>query len=503
VTEAIARWREALAPECVLTDRAALALTERATFAADRRIAAILLPRGVEEVRAIARIAAQTGHPVYPVSRGRNWGLGSRLPAADGCALVDLSGLDRILDYDETFGTLTVEPGVSFARAAAFLTRKNSAFFCSVPGGSPHGSLIGNALERGAGDGPYGDRAAHIAALEVVLSTGEMVRTGFDRFENASTAKLARAGAGPSLVELFCQSNFGIVTRATIWLARRPAAWRGVQWRVASTAALAPVIDTLRGLLQSGALFAHGVTFWNSYKLAARAGRYPWTLMQGRTPLSLRSRYGSEVWHTSASIHAASEPIAKAVLAHVRGALRPHALEWKEARMEELAEGDQALAQPGNPAGANVASVYWRKKTPAPAVEDADPDRDRCGVIWLCPALPLEGALAAPILAELERRIHAHGFEPNLGMNPVSPRVLDVYASLMYDRDTAGEDERALRCHDELLHWLIAEGHLPSRLGIQSMRMLPPAADDSDAVLGRIKRAFDPRGVIAPGRYLP
>ncbi|MGQ0650952.1 MAG: FAD-binding oxidoreductase [Betaproteobacteria bacterium] len=499
---ALSRWRRALPAGAVVTDRAALARAERATFACERRISAILRVRGVREVRAVARIAALTRQPIYPISRGRNWGLGSRLPAADGCALLDLSALNRILSYDATFGALTVQPGVSFAQAAAYLKRRQSPYFCSVPGGSPQGSLIGNLLERGAGDGPCGERATHVAALEAVLSTGETVRTGFARFARAAAAKLAVAGPGPSLAPLLCQSNFGIVTRATVWLARRPPVLRAVRCRIASTDALGPAIDALRGLLQSGVVHPHCVTLWNSYKLAARAGRDPWQLTQGRTPLSLRHRYGAEHWHAALYVYAASEPIARALVAAVRGALQPHAQAWTEARLETLPPDERALAEPGNPSSANLASMYWRKKA-HPAAAEADPERDRCGVIWLCPALPLAGASAAPVLAQLERRILARGFEPNLGMNPASARLLDVYASLMYDRDVPGEDERAMRCHDELLAWLAARGHLPSRLGIQSMHLLPPPADDSARVLRRIKRAFDPRAVIAPGRYLP
>ncbi|MFM9970688.1 MAG: FAD-binding oxidoreductase [Burkholderiales bacterium] len=499
--KAIDLWREVLGADRVIDDPIVLSAAGRATFAHTNRIGAILKAQYAAEVRAVVRIAAETNSRLYPISRGRNWGLGSKAPSADGCALVDLSGMDRILDYDEKFGTLTVEPGVSFRQAADFLRENNSPFFCSVPGGSPEGSLIGNALERGGGDGPYGDRAAHITALEVVLSTGEIVHTGFDRFEGASAATLARSGVGPSLIDLFFQSNFGIVTRGTVFLAKKPAAWRGVQLRIASTEALAPAIDALRVLLQDGAIHSHSVTLWNSYKLAARAGRYPWSSTQGRTPLDMRARFGAAHWHGSVAIHAASEALAEAALAHTREVLKPGVLDWKEAQREQLPPQDQALAEPGNPTGANVASVYWRKKSAAPPVADADPDRDRCGVIWMCPALPLEGAVVAQVIAGIEQRILAHGFEPNIGMNPVSPRVLDVYVSLMYDREVAGEDEKAMRCHDDVMNWLITEGHLPSRLGIQSMGLLPSPRDDSGAVWSRLKRAFDAAGVIAPGRY--
>ncbi|MFM9970697.1 MAG: hypothetical protein ACKVQK_20085 [Burkholderiales bacterium] len=81
-----------------------------------------------------------------------------------------------------------------------------------------------------------------------------------------------------------------------------------------------------------------------------------------------------------------------------------------------------------------------------------------------CPIYPI-GTVVTQVIAGIEQRILAHGFEPNIGMNPVSPRVLDVYVSLMYDRQVAGEDAKAMRCHDDVMGWLGTEGHLPSRLG--------------------------------------
>lgn len=462
---------------------------------------AILVPENRAHVQEILRIAAASRHAVYPYSRGCNWGLGSRLPPVDDCALLDLSAMDRIIDHDPVLGTLTVEPGVHFAQAAAFLKQQRSDFYCSVTGGPAYGSLIGNALERGGGDGPLGERGAHMTAVELVLAGGAVVRTGFDRFAGASTARLSRTGVGPSLTELIAQSNFGVVTRATIWLARRMNARYLVNATVASTAALAPAIDALRLLLQTQVLYPHSSTFWNCYKLLARSGRFPWA-STSVLPLDLQAIEGAEPWYLSCSVEGASAPIAQALLVQVREVLGPHVHDMQVVRDEDLSEGERAALEPGNPTGQNVLSAYWRKKTELPTVEDTDPDRDRCGVIWVCPSLPLDGKTVAPVISAIEQRIRAHGFEPNLGLNPISPRLFEVYVALMFDRDVAGEDVRAMACHDELLRWLMSEGHMPYRLGVQSFGMLPAPDDDSQALLRRIKSAFDPHDVVAPGRYV-
>jgi 4-cresol dehydrogenase (hydroxylating) len=493
-------WRAVLPAGQVRTAAAELQRAASATFGWPRNITAILVPQDTPQVRAILRVAASTRHAVYPISRGCNWGLGSKLPAADGCALIDLSAMNRILDHDAELGTLTVEPGVHFAQAAAFLKQQRSPFYCSVTGGPAYGSLIGNALERGGGDGPLGDRAAHMAALEVALAGGELIHTGFDRFAKASTARLSRTGVGPSLTELMAQSSFGVVTRATIWLARRPVAWRLVNASLASTTALAPAIDAVRGLLQDQVLDPHAVTLWNSYKLAARDGRYPWANAP-TPPLDIRASEGSAPWHISAAVEGASTAIAAALLDETTRRLATCTESINVLVDSDLPAAERAPLEPGNPTGMNLVSAYWRKTTPLPALEDIDPDRDRCGVLWLCPSLPLQGRVAAPVIAEIERRVLAHGLEPNIGLNPASPRLLEVYVALMFDRDVPGEDARAMACHHALMQWLVDAGHLPYRLGVQSFGMLPAAADDTPAVLRRLKQAFDPHGVVAPGRY--
>ena len=62
-------------------------------------------------------------------------------------------------------------------------------------------------------------------------------------------------------------------------------------------------------------------------------------------------------------------------------------------------------------------------------------------------------------------------------------------------------DAEALACRDALLGRLIEGGYIPYRLGIQSVRLLPEAAEGYGELLGKLKKALDPNNVLAPGRY--
>ena len=212
---ALAEWRSALGEEHVITEPEALASAETATFATTQRVPAILRPSTTAEVQACLRIAQAHRIPLYPVSGGRNWGYGSRVPPRDGCVVMELSRMNRILAYDEKLAYLTVEPGVTFRQAYTWLTERGSPLFITTIGGSPEGSLIGNALERGDGRGPHADIFNHVCGLEVVLPNGERVETGMARFPNAHAAPVYRWGLGPSLDGLFSQSALG--TAIVMW----------------------------------------------------------------------------------------------------------------------------------------------------------------------------------------------------------------------------------------------------------------------------------------------
>src|SRR5215469_6065048 len=104
---ALREWVRILGPEFVVTCQEELRDAGTATFASQRVIPAILRPASREEVQACVRIANRYGVALYPISSGKNWGYGSRLPASDHCALLDLSRMNRIVDFNEDLAYVT------------------------------------------------------------------------------------------------------------------------------------------------------------------------------------------------------------------------------------------------------------------------------------------------------------------------------------------------------------------------------------------------------------
>ena len=506
-------WRGVVGDAHVLDDRESLADAARSTMGVSRRIPAIVRPASRDEVQEVLRIAVRQRARVHPTSRGKNWGLGSRLPAAHDCALLDMSRMAQIVDFDERLAHVTVEPGVTFGQLYQFLQQRGSRLFANTTGAGPEASVIGNALERGDGAGPYGDRFAHVCALEVVLPTGECIHTGFDRFAETPLAPLHRWGVGPSLDGLFSQSNLGVVTRMTLWLHPLPRSLGAVRFDIVDPARLGPLVDALQRLRLDGTLRS-AIGIWNDYRVISVRGGYPWEQVRGRAPLGrdfidgVKHEWGGSTWFGLAALYAPSEEVGRALGAHVEATLRPVADRVQiDQRAGDPVSGAELFLEDdpgfkflqGIPHVESLRSVYWRKKTAAP--EDPDPDRDRCGVLWVCPNIPFAGDDARRAVAIAEQVTPAHGFEPLIAMVAQSERTIYFVPLVIYDRDVEGADDAAMACHDELLGRYVAAGYLPHRLGVQSMDSLPSPRDDSGSLAARLKRALDPEDVLAPGRY--
>ncbi|MCA1993022.1 MAG: FAD-binding oxidoreductase [Coleofasciculus sp. S288] len=492
-------WQDILGSENVLTDAVALQAAKTATFATTQRVLAVIRPDNLQDVQACVRIANQYKTPIYPVSCGKNWGLGSRVPVQDNCVILELNRLNRIVDYNEKLAYITVEPGVTFRQVYEYLREQKSNLFISVIGGSPNSSVVGNTLERGDGIGPYGDRLTYVCGFEVVLPTGECIHTGFGRFANAQTTSVSRWGVGPYLDGIFTQSNLGIVTKLTMWLMPIPKYFQTFTCVIQDGSRLANVVDTVQRLVLQETLKSNSFSFWNCYKFLARQGQYPWKVMAGKTPLSLKDLKGVEPWLGSGALYSASREQGLAERQVIEEALKGQVEQLIFTDSESYSGLFNESLFIGVPSDTNIKSTYWRKKIKIPS--SLNPDRDRCGVFWLCPVFPFDGQLIAEIVPVLESIIKSYQFEPNIAINCTSGRSLHMFIALMYDRDVEGEDRLAMECYDSLLQRLIQQGYIPYRLGIQSMNALPAAQDDYGKLIRTLKQGLDPNNILAPGRY--
>jgi 4-cresol dehydrogenase (hydroxylating) len=520
-SSALREWEAVLGSAYVIADSDKLAALNTATFPTRAKALASLRPANCREVQECVRIAAHQRISIYPISTGRNWGYGSAVPVRDS-VLLDLSRMNRIIDYDEELAFVTVEPGVTQGQLCRFLAERGSRLWMDATGAGLDCSIVGNTLERGFGHTPLGEHCGNVCGFEVVLPTGDCIHTGTLRFPGSKTGQVSRWGVGPSLDGLFAQSNLGIVTRMSVWLMPRPECFRAFFFQCES---LGEVVEALRPLRLNGTLRSV-VHIANDYKVLNGIQQYPWeeaeTTPLGREAMAaIRRRLGIGNWSGSGGLYGTRRQVREAQALLRRALSKADRFYWLDdrrmrwiGRAEGLLKqfGGKALAQKlelirpvygllkGIPSDAPLRTTYWRKKVRVPP--DMHPDRDGCGLLWCSPLVPSRGLDAEIAVGRATEAILKSGFEPLISVSMVTERTLACVIAISYDRNALGEDERAWHCYASLSRELTQAGYPPYRLNVRSMDLATTSAEYSN-LLEAVKQAVDPCGILAPGRYEP
>ncbi|MGF1661166.1 MAG: FAD-binding oxidoreductase [Kineosporiaceae bacterium] len=523
---ALADWRGVVGEQHVRDDCATLAAASTATFATTQRVTAVLRPGDRDQVAACLRVAQRHAVPVHPVSRGRNWGYGSRVPPRDGSVVLDLGRLTGITGYDPELGTVRVQTGVTQGQLHDFLRAHGDGHLMDPTGSTPDASVLANALERGFGHTPYADHADHLAGLEVVLPDGSVLRTGLAGTPGAAAAAAHRWAAGPALDGLFLQSRLGVVTSATVQLMRRPAAARSFVFSAAPGTGVADLVDALRPLRQTGTV-GSAVHLANAYKVVSGLRRYPWDLTGGTTPLRpqalapLAAGLGVGPWSGSGALYGSAAQVRDAArqvrralrgrvatlrflddrrLALARALARRHLLPGTLGRGIDLVTPIHGLLM-GRPSAHAIESAYWRTREPFDAARapGRDPDRDGCGLLWVSPVLPLRGRDAAAVEGIVTRVTLGHDLEPVVSLTLLTPRSAIAVVSLLFDRTVADADEQAAACAADLTAELAAAGYHSYRPPGPARRDGTGLDEASARVVAAVRREVDPAGILSAG----
>ncbi|MFD8596156.1 FAD-binding oxidoreductase [Kitasatospora sp. NPDC059646] len=175
--------------------------------------AVLVFPETVEQVQLVMRTATELRIPVVP--QGARTGLSGGANAVDGCILLSMTRMNRILHLDPVDRIAIVQPGVVNAE----LSRAAEAQQLAYPPdpSSWESCTIGGNIGTGAGGlccVKYGVTSEYVLGLDVVLADGRLLRTG---------RRTAKGVAGYDLTRLLVGSEgtLGVVVEAV--LALRPA----------------------------------------------------------------------------------------------------------------------------------------------------------------------------------------------------------------------------------------------------------------------------------------
>ncbi|GGL71935.1 FAD-linked oxidase [Streptomyces fumigatiscleroticus] len=206
----------ALPPGSVLTDPDVTAsyANDMASFCPAGAPAVVVLPRTVEQVQHVLRTATELRVPVVP--QGARTGLSGGANATEGCIVLSLTKMDRILEINPVDRVAVVEPGVLNATLSRAVNEHGLSYppdpssweMCTI------GGNIGTA-SGGLCCVKYGVTAEYVLGLDVVLADGRLLTTG---------RRTAKGVAGYDLTRLFVGSegSLGVVVRAVLALKPKP-----------------------------------------------------------------------------------------------------------------------------------------------------------------------------------------------------------------------------------------------------------------------------------------
>ena len=426
---------------------------DHATFCTAGAPRALVRPGSTAEVQEVLRVASEFRVPV--VTQGARTGLSGAANAIDGCLLLSTSRMARILEVSVEDQVAVVQPGVVNASLSRAVLDKG-LFYPPDPS-SWEMSTIGGNIATNAGGlccVKYGVTSDFVRGLEVVLASGEVVRTG---------RRAAKGVAGYDLTRLIVGSEgtLGVVTEATLALQPAPEA--------ALTAA-ATFLTIEDGIAAAAAVMASGLRpslleFLDQPTLRA---------IQAYRDMGLPENVGSMLLAQSDRGTRAPEDVARiAAICAEHGAVDvAEASDAEESRM--LLEARRLVNSALEPLGVTL-------------IDDVSVPRSQLVTL-------LRGI--AEISAKYDVLICCPGHVGDGNMHP----------TVVFDRDDAAAEARALEAFGAVMELgLRLGGTITGEHGIGTLKArwleteLGPVGLE---LLRRIMAAFDPLNLLNPGMVL-
>lgn len=200
----------------------------------------VVKPENLDEL--IKALEYATDKQLSVIVIGANTGLSGATVPQNGELLIDLSGWQKIIDFDESTLSLTVEAGVTLNQIYDFVESKG--YFYPPDPGAKEATIAGNIATNAGGMRAvkYGVTRDYVKALQVVLIDGTVLELGSINQKDSTNYDLKDLLIGS-------EGTLGIITQATLKVVAKPEAKISI---LASFATLALAIENVDAILKSG-----------------------------------------------------------------------------------------------------------------------------------------------------------------------------------------------------------------------------------------------------------
>jgi glycolate oxidase len=442
--------------DAVITEQERLRVYETDGLTAKRQLpAVVVLPETVEEVQRIAALCHDFDVPL--VARGAGTGLsGGAMPHREGL-LLGLAKFNRILHIDPGTRTARVQPGVTNL-AITDAVKDHGLYYAPDPSSQIACTIGGNVAENSGGVHclKYGLTVHNVRKLKVVSPEGELYEVGGDALDAPGYDLLAVLHGSEGLL--------GIVVEVTVNLLARP---EDICVVMAAFDSVADGGDAVGAIIASGILPAGLEMMDNPAIRAAEA------FVGAGYPVDAASLLLVELDGTTDEINAE--------LAVLRDVLGRHRASSVNVAFDEVER----------------ARLWQGRKAAFPAVGRIAPD-------YYC----MDGTIPRRALAEVLEQIAAMSVRYGLGVaNVFHAGDGNLHPLILYDANRPGELERAEAFGADILALCIEKGGTITGehgVGVEKIDQMCIQFDEYElSVFHGIKSAFDPAGILNPGKAVP
>jgi D-lactate dehydrogenase len=422
---------------------------------------AVLFPQTHEEVVAIVRLANQHGFPLIPRGAGSG-NVGGALPVP-GSVVVSFECMRRVIEFDATNRFVVVQPGVVTDEIDR-LARTAGLMYAPDPGSGAYCRIGGNLAMNAAGPRcvKYGATRDHVLGLRAVSGDGRELRVGSHTSKYATAYDLSRLLVGS-------EGTLAMITEATLRLIPAPEA-----------------VATLRVCYDSNAHACAAVQRIMNQPVTPCALEF-----MDRRAIDVLTEYGGEQV-VNAGLPAGTQAV---LMVEADGAMED--VPRQIAALERALVGEGLLEILSGFNKADITRLWTARKSLSMAVKQIAP-------------LKINEDVVVPIgrLANLVNAIDTLGHHHDVPMVSFGHAGNgNLHVNIMVHPDDPEEMVRAHACHDALIEAVLGLGGSLSGehgIGSEKRRYVSRELDAPTLDMMRdVKRLFDPKGVLNPGKKLP